>query len=152
MLSKFRRAAAAGLAGLATTLAGAGALAGEWGDINLPVGVTSISRGAYDLHMLMLWLTVVMGVIVFGVMLVSIVLHRKSAGHKPAQFRHSTLAEIVWTIIPIVILVAFAIPATKTLIDMEDTSAPRPFASDGPGRSFPFHTTISWGSAVPRGN
>ena len=124
MLSKFRRAAAAGLAGLATTLAGAGALAGEWGDINLPVGVTSISRGAYDLHMLMLWLTVVMGIIVFGVMLVSIVLHRKAAGYKPAQFRHSTLAEIVWTIIPIVILVAFAIPATKTLIDMEDTSEP----------------------------
>jgi cytochrome c oxidase subunit 2 len=121
MFSNFRRGAAAGLAGLATTLAAASAMAG-WGDINLPVGVTPISRGAYDLHMLMLWITVVIGTIVFGVMFVSIVLHRKAAGRKPAQFRHSTLAEIVWTIIPFVILVGFAVPATRTLIDMEDTT------------------------------
>ncbi len=124
MFSNFRRSAAAGLAGIATTLAAASAMAGGWGGINLPVGVTSISRGAYDLHMLMLWISVVIGIIVFGVMFVSIVLHRKAAGHEPAQFRHSTRAEIAWTIIPFVILVSFAIPATKTLIDMEDTSEP----------------------------
>ncbi len=123
MFSNFKRAAAAGLVGLATALAAASAMAG-WGDINMPVGVTSSSRGAYDLHMLMLWISVAMGIIVFGVMLVSIVLHRKSVGHKPAQFRHSTVAEIAWTIIPIVILVSFAIPATRTLIALEDTSEP----------------------------
>jgi len=91
-------------------------------DLNLPVGVTPISRDVYDLHMLMLWICVIIGIIVFGAMFVSILLHRRAAGHKPAQFHHSTLAEIAWTIIPFVILVAFAVPATKTLIDMEDTS------------------------------
>ena len=65
---------------------------------------------------------VVIGVVVFGVMFVSIVLHRKAAGHKAANFHHSTLAEILWTVVPFAILVALAIPATNTLIDMEDTS------------------------------
>ena len=120
MLSNFRRAIAAGLVGLATILAGGSAMA-AW-DLNLPVGVTPISRDVYDLHMLMLWICVIIGIIVFGAMFVSILLHRRAAGHKPAQFHHSTLAEIAWTIIPFVILVAFAVPATKTLIDMEDTS------------------------------
>ncbi len=121
MLSNVRRGAAAGLVGVATTLAGGSALA-AWGDLNLPVGVTPLSRDVYDLHMLMLWICVVIGIIVFGAMFISIVLHRKAAGHKPAQFHHSTLAEIAWTIIPFVILVGFAVPATMTLIDMEDTS------------------------------
>jgi cytochrome c oxidase subunit 2 len=121
MLSKVKRGAAAGLVGLATTLASASAMA-AWNELNLPVGVTSISRDAYDIHMLMLWICVIMGIIVFGAMFVSIVLHRKAAGHKPAQFHHSTLAEIAWTVIPIVILVGFAIPATFGLIRMEDTS------------------------------
>ena len=120
MLSNFRHAIAAGLVGLATILAGGSAMA-AW-DLNLPVGVTPISRDVYDLHMLMLWICVIIGIIVFGAMFVSILLHRRAAGHKPAQFHHSTLAEIAWTIIPFVILVAFAVPATKTLIDMEDTS------------------------------
>jgi cytochrome c oxidase subunit 2 len=72
--------------------------------------------------MLMLWICVIIGIIVFGAMFVSIVLHRKAAGHAPAQFHHSTFAEILWTAVPFVILVGFAIPATRTLIDMEDTS------------------------------
>ena len=121
MLAKFRRGAAAGLVGLATTLASNSAVA-AWDQLNLPVGVTPISRDVYDLHMLMLWICVIIGIIVFGAMFISIVLHRRAAGHKPAQFHHSTLAEIAWTVIPFVILVGFAIPATKTLIDMEDTS------------------------------
>ena len=120
MLSILRRAAA-GLTALAMTLAGGNAFA-AWNELNLPVGVTPISRAVYDLHMLMLWICVIIGIIVFGAMFVSILLHRKAAGHAPAQFHHSTLAEILWTVIPIVILVGFAVPATRTLIDMEDTS------------------------------
>jgi cytochrome c oxidase subunit 2 len=106
---------------LAMTLATGNAMA-AWDELNLPVGVTPISRDVYDLHMLMLWICVIIGIIVFGAMLVSIVLHRKAAGHAPAQFHHSTFAEIVWTVVPFVILVGLAIPATRTLIDMEDTS------------------------------
>ena len=121
MFSKVKRGAAAGLLGLATTLAASSAMA-AWDELNLPVGVTPISRDAYDLHMLILGICVVIGIIVFGAMFISIVFHRKAAGHKAAQFHHSTLAEIVWTIVPFVILVSFAIPATTTLMRMEDTS------------------------------
>ncbi|MDE0456349.1 MAG: cytochrome c oxidase subunit II [Chromatiales bacterium] len=91
-------------------------------DLNLPVGVTPISRIVYDLHMLILWICVAIGVVVFGVMFISIVRHRKAAGAQAARFHHSTFAEIAWTIIPIVILVAMAVPATTTLIEMEDTT------------------------------
>ena len=93
----------------------------DWA-LNLPVGVTPISRQAYDLHMLILWVCVVIGAIVFGVMFWSIVYHRKSVGHEAAQFHHSTFAEIAWTLVPSIILVAMAVPATKALILMEDSS------------------------------
>ncbi|NND56366.1 MAG: cytochrome c oxidase subunit II [Xanthomonadales bacterium] len=88
-------------------------------EINLPRGVTSQSAIAYKLHMVILWICVVIGVIVFSAMLVSIVLHRKSRGHDAAQFTHSTKAEVVWTIIPVVILVVMAVPATTALVHME---------------------------------
>ncbi len=91
-------------------------------DLNMPVGVTPISREAYELHMLILIICVIIGIIVFGAMLISILKHRKSLGHEPAQFHHSTKAEIAWTVIPSIILVAFAVPATNALIKMEDTS------------------------------
>ena len=91
-------------------------------DLNLPVGVTPISRIVYDLHMLILWICVAIGVVVFGVMFISIVRHRKAAGARAAQFHHSTFAEIAWTVVPIVILVSMAVPATTTLIEMEDTT------------------------------
>jgi len=90
--------------------------------LNMPRGVTPISHEAYDLHMLILWICVAIGVIVFGVMFYSIIAHRKSAGAVPAQFHHSTKAEILWTVVPCVILVAMAVPATKALVVMEDTS------------------------------
>ena len=121
MLSILRRGTAAGLAALAMTLVTGNALA-AWDELNLPVGVTPISRDVYDLHMLILWICVIIGIIVFGAMFISIVLHRKAAGHEAAQFHHSTFAEIVWTVVPFIILVGLAIPATRTLIDMEDTS------------------------------
>ena len=89
--------------------------------LNLTRGVTPTSQQVYDLHMLILWIVTIIGVLVFGVMFWSIFHHRKSKGAVAAQFHHSTKAEIIWTIIPILILVAMAVPATKTLIFMEQT-------------------------------
>ena len=93
-----------------------------WADsqLNLTQGVTAISREVYDLHMLVLYICTAIGVIVFGAMFWSIAFHRKSKGAKPADFHESTKVEILWTAIPIVILISMAIPATSTLIDMED--------------------------------
>ena len=90
--------------------------------LNLTQGVTEISQRVYDLHMIILYIVTVIGILVFGVMCWSIFYHRKSRGAVAAQFHHSTTAEIVWTVIPIFILVAMAVPATKTLIFMEQTS------------------------------
>lgn len=92
--------------------------------LNLKEGVTRISNDVYDLHMLILWICVVIGVAVFGVMFYSIYYHRKSMGHKAAHFHENTKVEIIWTIIPTLILVGMAIPATKTLIEMDDISEP----------------------------
>ncbi len=90
--------------------------------INMPRGVTSLSVGHYELHMAVLWACAIIGILVFSAMFVSIVLHRKSRGHTAAKFSHSTAAEIIWTIIPVMILVGMAIPATTALIEMEDTA------------------------------
>ncbi len=89
--------------------------------LNLTEGVTPTSLKVYDLHMTILYIVTVIGIAVFAVMTWSIFHHRKSKGAVPAQFHHSTVAEITWTIIPILILVGMAIPATKTLIFMEQT-------------------------------
>jgi cytochrome c oxidase subunit 2 len=88
-------------------------------EINMPRGVTSQSMMSYQLHMIILWVCVVIGVIVFSAMFISIVLHRKSKGYEAAQFTHSMKAEIIWTIIPVVILIVMAVPATKALVNME---------------------------------
>ena len=90
--------------------------------INMTQGVTESSRQIYGLHMTIFMITVVIGVLVFGAMFYSIFRHRKSRGVKPAKFHHSTAVEIVWTVIPFVILVAMAVPATKVLVDLDDTS------------------------------
>ena len=84
-------------------------------------GVTEISRAIYDLHMLILWICVVIGVIVFGAMIWSLIYHRKSAGAEAAQFHESTRLEIAWTLVPTLILIAMAYPATQVLIAMYDT-------------------------------
>ncbi|MEE4298876.1 MAG: cytochrome c oxidase subunit II [Pseudomonadales bacterium] len=86
----------------------------------MPVGVTSVSREIYDLHMLIFWICVAIGVVVFGAMLYSMIAHRKSVGHEPANFHESTKLELAWTILPVFILVAMAVPATNVLIDMYD--------------------------------
>ncbi len=119
LVSKTRRALTAG-AGAAALLSAATASADY--KLNLTRGVTPISQGAYDMHMLILWVCVAIGVVVFGTMFISIIRHRKSKGAKPAQFHESTAVEIVWTIVPFVILVSMAIPATRALVAMEDTS------------------------------
>lgn len=89
--------------------------------LNMPVGVTEISREVYDLHMLVFYVCCVIGAVVFGAMIYSIIAHRKSKGAKAANFHHSTVVEIVWTAIPFVILMALALPAAKTLVKMENT-------------------------------
>lgn len=90
-------------------------------ELNMPRGVTDTSQGIYDLHMLIFWICVVIGAGVFGVIFWSVIHHRKSAGHQPANFHESTRLEIAWTLIPVAILIAMAWPATTTLIDMYDT-------------------------------
>jgi cytochrome c oxidase subunit 2 len=92
----------------------------EWA-VNLPRGVSPISQEVYRLHMIIFWICVVIGVAVFGVMFWSIFHHRKSRGAKPATFHENHVVEIVWTIIPFFILIGMAVPAAKTLIEMEDT-------------------------------
>ncbi len=91
-------------------------------EINMTKGVTQQSADHFDLHMIVLWICVVIGIGVFTVMFTSIVLHRKSKGYKAAKFSHSTKAEIIWTIIPVLILVVIAVPATTALVRMEDSS------------------------------
>ena len=93
-----------------------------WLDLNMTKGVTDISQEVFGLHMLILWICVVICVIVFGAMFWSILMHRKSKGVKPATFHESTSLEFLWTIVPFVILIGMAIPATKTLIKMYDHS------------------------------
>ena len=93
-------------------------------DLNMPQGVTPVSHDVYDLHMMVFWVCVWIGVVVFGVMIFAIFKFRKSTGAKAAQFHESTTLEIAWTIVPVIILVAMAIPAAKVLVRMADTSDP----------------------------
>lgn len=90
--------------------------------LNFQDPVTQVARDIFGLHMLIFWICVVIFVLVFGVMFYSIFKHRKSKNYVPAQFSHSTKVEVVWTVIPFLILVAMAIPATQVLIKMEDTT------------------------------
>lgn len=90
-------------------------------ELNMPVGVTDISRQVYDLHMIIFYICVVIGVLVFGVMFWSIIHHRRAAGYEAAQFHESTKLELAWTIIPTIILIVMAWPATQVLIAMYDT-------------------------------
>lgn len=88
--------------------------------LNLTKGVTQVSNDLYDLHMLILWICVFIGVAVFGTMFYSIFHHRKSKGHEAAQFHENTTVEIIWTIIPTLILIGMAIPATKAIVELDD--------------------------------
>jgi cytochrome c oxidase subunit 2 len=100
----------------------AGPASAAW-DLNLKPGITELSQEAYRLHMLILWWCVGIAVVVFGAMIYSIIKFRRSTGAKAdTSITHSTTVEIIWTVIPIVILVVMAIPAARALIKIEDTS------------------------------
>ena len=94
-----------------------------WSGLNMTKGVTTLSGDIYWLHMLVFLICCVIGVFVFGWMIVSMVKFRKSQGAVPdTQMVHSTKAEIIWTVLPVIILVGMAVPAAKRLIQIEDAS------------------------------
>jgi len=93
-----------------------------WSLLNMPRGVTSVSNDIYDLHMLVVWICVWISVVVYGVMFYSMFAHRKSKGAKAANFHESTTVELLWTIVPVFILIWVAFPSTKSLIELYDTS------------------------------
>jgi cytochrome c oxidase subunit 2 len=89
---------------------------------NMALGATEVSHEVFDLHMTIFWICVVIGIIVFGAMFWSMIIHRRSTGQVAAKFHESTTVEILWTVVPLLILVVMAIPATKTLIQMYDNT------------------------------
>jgi cytochrome c oxidase subunit 2 len=120
MFVKKLRGVLSGLWG-AVLLLGAGNSFAGFGDLNMTPGATDISHKVYSLHMLIFEICVVICVGVFAVLIYSLVKHRKSKGAKAASFHESTTVEIIWTTIPFLILVGMAIPATRTLLALEDT-------------------------------
>jgi cytochrome c oxidase subunit 2 len=116
-MSHFRR-----LLALIALLATGSAFANpEPWQLNLTPGVTSISQRVYGIHMLAFWVCVIIGIIVFGAMIIAMVRFRKSKGAVAEQWGHSTKLETIWTIAPVLILVVMAWPATKLLVDMANT-------------------------------
>lgn len=108
-------------AAAAIALAASAPARADWA-VNMPQGVTPISRDVYDLHMFIFWVCVVIGIVVFGTIFWSIINHRKSQGRTAAQFHESTTVEIMWTIVPFIILVVMAVPSAAMLVRMEDSS------------------------------
>lgn len=108
---------------VALVLAGAShALLAAESMLNMPVGVTEISRQTHSLHMTITLICALIGVVVYGVLVFSLIKYRKSKGAVPATFHHSTTVEIIWTAIPFAILIGMAIPATKVLTEIYDSS------------------------------
>ncbi len=119
MISSVRRAHGA-LAAFALLACGSAfANPAPW-QLNMAPGATSISQRVHEVHMIALWVCVAIGVIVFGAMIYAMFKFRKSRGVVPATFTHNTRLEAVWTVIPILILIVMAWPATKLLVDMAD--------------------------------
>jgi cytochrome c oxidase subunit II len=115
-------AIALGVAALAACCMAGGAAANTSNGYNLPPGVTSVSQDMYALHMEVFWICVGIAVAVFGVMIYSLVKFRHSQGAVPdTTMVHSTKVEIIWTIIPVVILVVMAVPAAEIILKQEDT-------------------------------
>jgi cytochrome c oxidase subunit 2 len=92
----------------------------EINQVNMSPGVTQVGEKIYDLHMIILIICTIIGIGVFGVMFYSIIYHRKSKGFKPAHFHESTKVEIAWTVVPFIILIGMAVPATSTLLEIYD--------------------------------
>ena len=95
----------------------------DWFALNMTRGITDISNEVFELHMLIFWICVAIGVLVFGVMFYSMYAHTREKNPVPATFDDNHKLEIAWTIIPFLILIAMAIPASKTLIKMYDDTA-----------------------------
>lgn len=95
----------------------------DWLDVNMPVGVTDISEDVFGLHMLMFWIMVAIGVIVFGVLFYSMWRYRRSNNETPADFEENHKLEIAWTIVPTIILILMALPASSLLKKMYDHEA-----------------------------
>ena len=106
---------------LAAAVTAPAAAFADWG-LNMPRGVSAMSNNIYELHMWVFWICVAIGVGVFLAILWSVLAYRRSRGAEPAHFHENTTVELVWTIIPFLILVAMAVPATATLVDMYDSS------------------------------
>ena len=90
--------------------------------VNMAPGATEVSHKVFDLHMIIFWICVVIGVVVFGAMFWSMYRHRRAPGRQAAHFHENTTVEILWTVVPLLILVAMAIPATRTLLEIYDSS------------------------------
>jgi cytochrome c oxidase subunit II len=121
MFAKTLKGAFCGIWGALVLLGTGNAFAGYSDTLNLTQGATDISHKVYDLHMLVFWICVVVCIGVFAVLIYSLMTHRKSKGAVPATFHESTTVEIIWTTIPFLILVGMAVPATTTLLALEDT-------------------------------
>jgi cytochrome c oxidase subunit 2 len=121
MFARKLKSALHGIWGAGLLLGAGNVFAGLTDTLNLTPGVTDISQKVYDLHMLIFWICVVVCAGVFAVLIYSLMTHRKSKGAVPADFHESTTVEIIWTTIPFLVLVGMAIPATKTLLALEDT-------------------------------
>ena len=106
----------------ATLASAAGAASANQYNLQPPQSV--IANQIYDLHTLIMWIIFGIFVVVFGFMTVAIIKHRKSVGHQAQQFHENTTVEIAWTIVPFVILIGMAYPATKTILAYKDTSNP----------------------------
>ncbi|MDP5070812.1 MAG: cytochrome c oxidase subunit II [Congregibacter sp.] len=114
------KTAAAVFTALATFSGATQAAEGARSSVNMSPGVTAVGQSIFDLHMIILWICIVIGVAVFAVMFYSIIYHRKSRGAVAAQFHESTKVEIAWTVVPLLILLGMAVPATSTLLDIYD--------------------------------
>jgi len=99
------------------------AVAGGEAKFGLQTPQTIVAHQIYDLHAVILWICIVIAVVVFGFMFYAIVRHRRSLGHRAKQFRQNMLVQIMWTVIPVLIVVGLAFPATRTVISMKDTSS-----------------------------
>ena len=111
-----------------SVVAGAGAMLAlparaDWSLINLPKGVSELSREIYDMHMIMFWICLVIAIFTFGAMIVAMTRFRKSKGAvADGKMLHNARLEAAWTIVPVMILIAMAIPSVEKLVKIEDTS------------------------------
>ena len=121
MRTTFNRWSGLAILGVTTAIA-TPVLAAYGSKYNLQPPATALAREIDDLHLIMMWICLGIFVVVFGVMFYSIFKHRKSVGHKAAQFHENTTVELLWTIVPLVILIGMAWPATRVLLAQKDGS------------------------------